>query len=74
MMGIGGMSDERDAAGAAPEPGAAGALMPFYLAFGLATGWLARRSGSLRPALLLHGLNNGLACLALLVKAGQSTA
>ncbi len=35
----------------------------FYLAVGLLGGWLVKRTGSLAPAIALHGLNNALAIL-----------
>ncbi len=40
-------------------------LMPFYFAVGVAAGWLTQSSGSLRAALLLHALNNAVACAGL---------
>lgn len=40
------------------------ALAPFFLAFGLVAGRLTHRSGSLRSAVILHALNNAVACLA----------
>lgn len=48
-------------------------LMPFYLAFGLLTGWLTLRSGSLRSAVLLHCTNNALVCLALIRLSARAT-
>ncbi|MEZ4333302.1 MAG: type II CAAX endopeptidase family protein [Myxococcota bacterium] len=42
------------------------ALAPFFLALGLVAGRLTHRSGSLRSAVILHALNNALACLAVM--------
>lgn len=38
------------------------ARFPFYLALGLLAGWLVKRYRSLLPAVLLHVLNNSIAC------------
>jgi uncharacterized protein len=42
------------------------ALVPFYFTFGILCGVYTRRSGGLLPAILMHGCNNLLACIALL--------
>ena len=42
-------------------------VTPFTFAMGLLGGWMTRRSGTLRPVLLMHILNNAAACAALAV-------
>jgi uncharacterized protein len=42
----------------------------FYLAMGLACGWLVRRSGGLAAPLLLHGLNNAFFVTVMLLQRG----
>lgn len=43
-------------------------MLPFYVAFGLAGGWLARRSGGLLPSTIMHAGNNLLVCIALIAQ------
>jgi membrane protease YdiL (CAAX protease family) len=40
-------------------------VTPYTFAMGLVAGWMTRRSGTLRPALLMHVCNNAVACVAL---------
>lgn len=41
-------------------------ILPFFVAFGIAAGLLTRRSGSLLPAMVMHGANNLIVVLAII--------
>jgi uncharacterized protein len=42
-------------------------LIPFYLAFGFAAGWITRAAGGLLPAIVFHALNNLIAAAFLML-------
>jgi membrane protease YdiL (CAAX protease family) len=46
-------------------------LLPFFVAFGMLCGALARRAGGLAPAVAVHACNNFLACLVVMATAGR---
>jgi membrane protease YdiL (CAAX protease family) len=46
-------------------------ILPFFVAFGLLCGVLARRAGGLTPAIAVHACNNFLACIVVMVAAGK---
>lgn len=46
-------------------------LVPFFILFGLVTGWLTRRAGGLLPAIILHSTNNLIVALWVMVAFNQ---